>query len=181
MSYSPCELRARSKHANAPTIRPLLHYQSSHRNQPRYPRHNRSQTPRSSRLSAKTSTGQQLRAVQRDRHRGLARTLRGSGLSGVTSRRPYEPQALEQKPDRKAASASTAAPISPALAYSAGLWLIPPLQRTNSIAIGQRSAIAEASCVAPDGSSGAGAPVAVRTAAASPSRSPASQAWAGWA
>ena len=46
---------------------------------------------------------------------------------------------------------STAACISASSANSSGVWLIPRWHRTNSIAIGQRSAMAEASWVAPEG------------------------------
>jgi hypothetical protein len=42
-------------------------------------------------------------------------------------------------------------PINPLDANSSGAWLIPFLQRTNNIEIGHKSAIADASCVAPEG------------------------------
>ena len=52
----------------------------------------------------------------------------------------------------KRVSAAIASPISASLANSAGLWLMPPLQRTNSIAIGQSFDITCASWPAPEGS-----------------------------
>ena len=52
----------------------------------------------------------------------------------------------------KRINAAIASPMSRALANSAGLWLMPPRQRTNSIADGQSRAITWASWPAPDGS-----------------------------
>src|SRR4029079_9601546 len=49
-------------------------------------------------------------------------------------------------------NAAMARPISATLVNSAGLWLMPPRQRTNSIAEGQSRAITWASWPAPDGS-----------------------------
>ena len=52
----------------------------------------------------------------------------------------------------KRISAATASPMSATLANSAGLWLMPPRQRTNSMADGHSRAITCASWPAPDGS-----------------------------
>lgn len=52
---------------------------------------------------------------------------------------------------RKDVIADIAAPISSGSAYSSGQWLIPSRQRRNNIVTGQRSAMAEASWVAPEG------------------------------
>ena len=52
---------------------------------------------------------------------------------------------------RNFAIVSTARCISSREANSSGAWLIPFLHRTNNIEIGHKSAIADASCVAPEG------------------------------
>ena len=51
----------------------------------------------------------------------------------------------------KRISAATAWPMSAGAQYSAGLWLMPPRQRTNIIDAGQSLAIICPSCPAPDG------------------------------
>ena len=56
---------------------------------------------------------------------------------------------------------------SASLINSAGLWLTPPLQRTNSMPAGQRWPITIVSWPAPDGSRRGSAPTAT-TAASSP-------------
>ena len=48
-------------------------------------------------------------------------------------------------------SASIATPMSNSDENSAGLWLMPSFERTNSMAVGKRRAIAMASCPAPLG------------------------------
>src|SRR5262245_7693501 len=56
---------------------------------------------------------------------------------------------------RKSFITAIATRTSASLADSAGLWLMPPLQRTNNIATGQMADIAAASCPAPLASNGA--------------------------
>ena len=59
--------------------------------------------------------------------------------------KPVMPLLFAANASMKRTSAAIASPISGSLANSAGLWLMPPLQRTNSIAIGQSFAITCAS------------------------------------
>jgi hypothetical protein len=59
---------------------------------------------------------------------------------------------------RKPTNASMATLMSSGEANSSGLWLTPSRQRTKSIAIGQRSDMADASCVAPEGKKKLGLP-----------------------
>ena len=75
---------------------------------------------------------------------------RFQGVAIITSQLK-SPPSLAEIFEMRSLSASTARRISASQANSSGEWLTPFLQRTKSMAVGHRSAMAAASCVAPDG------------------------------